>query len=88
MADSGYVWPIVDLRVKYVRPITLAKRLIVAAALAEYENRLCVDYRIRAEADGTVLTKARTVQLAVRADSGELCLESPAVLVERVRRLL
>ena len=88
MEASGYLWPIVDLRIKYVRAIRFGHEIRVVATLAEYENRLCIDYRILDAASGEVLTKARTTQLAVKAASGELCLESPPALVERVRGML
>jgi acyl-CoA thioester hydrolase len=88
MAASGYAWPIVDMRIKYVRPIRFAQAVRVTANLAEYENRLRIEYRILDAESGQVLTKATTTQLAVAAASGELCLESPAELLDKVRRLL
>lgn len=88
MRESGYLWPIVDMRLKYIRPITLNQKVRVEATLNEYENRLRVDYRILDAVSGEVLTKARTIQLAVLAASMETCLECPPALTERVRRLL
>lgn len=88
MEQSGYVWPIVDLRLKYVRPIRFAQKIRIAATLVEYENRLRIDYRIRDAASGETLTKATTIQLAVDMASGEMCLETPAVFVDKVREAL
>ncbi len=88
MAASGYVWPIVDLHVKYVGPVRLGQTIRVTATLVEYKNRLRVDYRITDPASGKVLTKAQTTQVAVTADRMELCLESPPALIDRVERLL
>ncbi len=85
MANSGYLWPIVDMRIKYVRPAKFGQTLRIQAELAEYENRLRIDYRIRDADTAETLTKARTVQIAVVAKTGELCFESPAALVDRVR---
>lgn len=85
MRESGYAWPIVDLRVKYVRPVTFAQAIVVSAALVEYETRLRIAYRIRDAETGEVLTKAETIQVAVTAEGGELCLESPQALLDRVR---
>jgi acyl-CoA thioester hydrolase len=87
MAASGFAWPVVDLRVKYVRPVRLAQDLLVSATLVEYVNRLKIDYRVRDKASGETLTKATTVQVAVRIDSGDLQLECPSTLVEKVRGL-
>ena len=88
MAASGFMWPIVDMQLKYVRPIRFAQTVVVTATLSEYENRIRIDYRIRDEKTGELLTKARTVQLAVNAKSGELSFESPPVLIEKVRALV
>jgi len=88
MARTNYAWPVVDLRVKYVRPIRFAQEIRVAATLVEYENRLKLSSVITDAASGEVLTKAQTIQVAVDMETNELMFESPAVLVERVRRCL
>ncbi len=87
MGASGYAWPIVDLRLKYVRPIRFGQTIVVTATLVEYQNRLKIDYRIRDRDSGEVLTKASTIQVAVALSSGEMQLESPAALTERVEAL-
>src|ERR1700682_308865 len=46
MEASGFAWPIVDLSIKYVRPLRLSQDFIVRATLTEYENRLCFVYRV------------------------------------------
>src|ERR1051325_7439147 len=58
MDASGYVWPIVDLRLRYVRPIRLLQQVAVSATLTEYENRLRIEYRCRDSVTREVLTKA------------------------------
>lgn len=86
MHESGYIWPIVDMRIKYVRPLRFAQEFIVTATIIEFENRLKIDYRIRDKESGEVLTKASTIQVAVRAATGELCLESPVALTDKLKR--
>ncbi len=88
MEQSGYVWPIVDLRVKYVRPVRYSQRIRVEARLVEYENRLKIEYVCRDDTSGEIVTKAHTIQLAVTIDTQELRLESPAVLLDKVREAL
>jgi acyl-CoA thioester hydrolase len=85
MRESGFAFPIVELRVKYVAPIRFRQDFVVTTTLVEYENRLRFDYIIRDLASGTVLTRARTIQVAVRIDTGELCLECPPALIDKVR---
>jgi acyl-CoA thioester hydrolase len=86
MSLTGYVWPIVDMRIKYVRPIRFAQEVKVTATLIEYQNRIKIDYLITDPASGEILTRAHTVQVAVEAATNELCFESPAALREKVER--
>jgi acyl-CoA thioester hydrolase len=84
MRESGYLWPIVDLRTKYVRSARHGQRLKVRAQIVEWENRLRIDYLIRDAATGDVITRAHTIQVAVDAATGEMCFASPQVLFERL----
>ena len=86
MQASGYVWPIVDCRIKYVRPAHYGQRLRIEAKLAEYENRLKIAYVIADAQTGERLSKAHTIQVAVEASTGELQFVSPPVLVEKLRQ--
>ena len=88
MSQSGYIWPIVDMRIKYVRPIRFAQEVEIEATLVEYENRLKIAYRICDRASGDILTKAHTIQVAVDPGTNELLFESPPVLRAKVEQRL
>jgi acyl-CoA thioester hydrolase len=88
MEASGFAWPVVDLRVKYVRPVRFSQEIVVTAELVEYANRLRIEYRVRDHATNEVLTKATTVQVAVLIATGEMQLESPPALLDRLRGLI
>ena len=83
MAASGYVWPVVDTRVKYRQPLRCEERIRVSATIVEYENRLRIDYHIH-NAAGQLTTKAHTIQVAVDQATQEMCFVSPAILFERL----
>jgi acyl-CoA thioester hydrolase len=85
MAASGYAWPIVDLRIKYVGPLRFGQEALVRASVAAFENGLKIDYLIRDAAGGAVLTRAHTFQVPVLLATGEMGLESPPELIERMR---
>ena len=86
MRDSGYAWPIVDCRLKYVAASRYAQRLLVRATLSEWENRLRIDYLIRDAKSGESITKGYTVQVAVTLPGGELQFVSPPALLDRLER--
>jgi acyl-CoA thioester hydrolase len=80
MAASGYAWPIVDLRLKFVRPALLKQRLTVRAEVVEWENRLKVNYLLRDVATGSKVTTGYTIQVAVDAKTGEMLYLCPRAL--------
>jgi acyl-CoA thioester hydrolase len=88
MLASGYLWPVVDARIKYVRPTTFGQHLRVTATLTEYENRLKIAYTIADAASGDVVTEATTTQAAVHRESGALSFVSPPALTDKVRAAL
>ena len=88
MQASGYLWPIVDFRIKYIRPLFFQQKVVVEARLIEYECRLKIDYHIYDEKNEEILTKASSIQVAVKQGSQELEFESPAALRERVKKVI
>ncbi len=88
MIDSGYLWPVVNLQVKYVRAARFGDRLTVHASLVDWESRLEINYLILDAKDGARVARAQSTQVAVEKGTGTLQFASPACLVERVRALL
>jgi acyl-CoA thioester hydrolase len=84
MKESGYNWPIVDLHVRYYRPLSFEQRIRVHARLVEWEYRLRIKYRISDAVTGQRLTRGRSDQVAVDLATGRLCLPCPRVLWERL----
>lgn len=87
MLDSGYLWPVVDAAVRYLRPLVLDQAFHVTACLREWEVRLVVDYKIEDESR-QLYTKARTVQVPVDAVTKEISFGSPRIFVDSVQRRL
>ena len=88
MRESGYMFPIVRMNTKFIRPIRFSQEVRVLCSLLEYENRLRMEYRILDAESGAVIAEAETIQVAVEIGSEELCFESPPVLIEKLQRLL
>jgi len=88
MQALGYIWPVIDARVKYVKAIPFNHEIRVTATLVEWENRLRVNYVIVDAASGEQMTKAHTVQVAVGIDDDEMRLASPRVFTEKVEALI
>lgn len=84
MRESGYAWPVIDMHIRYAGPATYQQKLQVTAKLAEWENRLKIQYQIHDRDSGKRLTKGHTIQVAVDMQSGEMCYASPQVLLDKV----
>ena len=84
MKASGYLWPVVDTRVKYRDVLTFEQRIRVQAHIEEFENRLRIAYQIFDATSGKRTTTGYTIQVAVEEKSRELCFVSPAILFERM----
>lgn len=84
MEDSGYAWPVIDMRIRYAQPLRFQQKIKVHAALVEWENRLKINYRILDAETGKRLTKAYTVQVAVDVKNGEMLYLSPDILLQKL----
>jgi acyl-CoA thioester hydrolase len=84
MKSSGYVWPIIDLQLRYVQGARFGQRLRVRAELVEWQNRLKIHYLISDAQTGERLTRASSVQVAVSLSNGEMQLVSPQLMIDAV----
>jgi len=88
MYASGYTWPVVDLRIKYIKPIALQQEIVVEARLIEFENRLKIDYCIYDKQKKEILSKATSIQVAVKVDNNYLELETPEIFQAKVKEII
>ncbi|MEE8059048.1 MAG: acyl-CoA thioesterase [Pseudomonadales bacterium] len=80
MHESGYAWPVVDMRIKYVKPVRFKQKIVIESKLVEWENRIKINYTIRDKDNGERLTKAYSIQMAVNVVTGDALFESPGIL--------
>ena len=84
MRESGYMWPIIEMNLRYAGPAAFGQRLLLRAEIVEWENRLRIDYLVSDAASGKRLNRASTTQVAVDLSNGEMCFVSPPVLFEKL----
>jgi acyl-CoA thioester hydrolase len=84
MRASGYGWPIVDMRLKYVRPATFGQRIAVRCEIVEWECRLKINYLVRDVQTGRKLTSAYTIQVAVDMATQQMQYVCPPVLWQKL----
>jgi acyl-CoA thioester hydrolase len=84
MTATGFAWPIVDTRLKYLRPTKFSEHIAVSATLVEFLNRMKIEYVIKNCVTGEPVTRGYTIQVAVNMANGEMCFCSPDEFVEKV----
>jgi len=84
MQASGYFWPIVDMRIKYIKPLSFKQEIIIKATVVDIDYGLRIDFVFRDKASGKKLTTAYTKQVAVNRETEEMCLLTPDILNQKI----
>jgi acyl-CoA thioester hydrolase len=88
MAASGYAWPVVDMHIRYYRPLRLGEWIEISASITEWENRLKIEYLSRDARSGKKTTKAHTIQVAFDVKTETMLWQTPPVLHEKLAPFL
>jgi acyl-CoA thioester hydrolase len=84
MRASGYVWPVIDMHLRYSESARFGQQLKLRAEIVEWENRLKIKYLITDATSGRRLVRASTTQVAVEIATHEMCFVSPPVLFKKL----
>ena len=84
MEKTGYFWPIVDIRLKYVNSASFGQILRCTGSIVEYINCLKITYNICCAETGERLTKGYSVQVAVDQKTQEMQYASPQILLQKL----
>jgi acyl-CoA thioester hydrolase len=88
MELSGYFFPVIDIRTRYIKPIMFRQNVCVTATLKEWKHRLIIDYSITDTKSKERLTKAQTTQVAVLMPEYITQFQSPPELISSIETLL
>jgi acyl-CoA thioester hydrolase len=84
LLDLGVRFFVAEYHLRHIHALRYADRVRVSAWLVEVENRIRVAYHLDDLTTGQAAAQAWTVLVTTRAD-GELCLETPAPVLARLR---
>ena len=88
MRSSGWIFPVTEIKVKYVAPLSFMDRVRAKAELIEYENCIRIKYQLYNAASGRLCTRGESTQMAVDAIKGESYFTCPRVFTAKVEALL
>lgn len=88
MEKEGTAFPVVDMKLKYVRSLRFGDSAKVVSYLTEYENCIKIKYEIYNAATGELCTKAESTQMAMDIKSGESSIVCPQKFIDNVKEHL
>lgn len=88
MERAGFSFPVVDVRVKYVRSLRFGQTVRAVAHLVEWENCIRLQYEFFNAETGELTTKAESTQMAVNMSTGESTFCCPPEFIAKVEALL
>ena len=88
MKEDGYAFPVTSIRLKYIKPLMFKQTAIIKAVLAEYENRIKIDYFIYDKESGELVTKGESIQMALKLETMSTSFLCPDCFIKRVEALL
>jgi acyl-CoA thioester hydrolase len=88
MEESGFSYPVVDVRIKYVRSLHFGDTCRAKATLAEYENMIKIQFELYNAKTGKLTTKGSVTQMCIDMKTGETQFVLPKVWTEKVENLL
>lgn len=86
LAELGYLGPVVNLEIKYLRPARFNDKLTVKTRLAPTDSATLIFESIIVDGNGTKLASALTTH-ALTDLNGVLQFQLPAVVAERLARM-
>ena len=86
MKNLGYAFPIVELKVKYIRPCVFSQQIVINVELVETENFLVFNYEIIDKSSKIKICKAETKQMCVDIATKESLFAIPDCVTERLKQ--
>ncbi|WP_027728119.1 thioesterase family protein [Treponema sp. C6A8] len=88
MEKCGTAFPVVDMKLKYVRSLRFGDTARVVSYLTEYENCIKIKYEIYNAKTGELCTKAESTQMAMSIATSESSIVCPQIFIDNVRKYM
>ncbi len=85
MEKEGTAFPVVDMKLKYVRSLRFGDTARVVSYLKEYENCIKIKYEIYNAETGELCTKAESTQMAQNIETKESSIVCPQHFIDNVK---
>lgn len=84
MEESGFSWPVIELKLRYAHPARMGQKIRIKATLREVELHLKIEYLITDAESGSRLSKGHTIMVPVDLETEKMLFGSPPILYEKL----
>lgn len=84
MRNEGYAFPVVDIKVRYLKSLKFNEVAKIRSSVTEFENCLKIKYEIYSS-NGDLVTKAESTQMVVKVATGETMYVCPETFIEKMK---
>ena len=84
MQESGYSWPVIEMKIRYARPARMGQKVRIKASLREYDLHMKIEYLVTDAETGARLSKGHTVMVPVDLSTQKMLFGSPPILYEKL----
>lgn len=88
MEESGYLFPVTEVRSKYIKSLRFGDTCRAKAVLTEYENMIKMNFELYNAQTGELTTKGSVSQMCIDAKTGETQFVCPKCFTDKVEKLL
>jgi len=88
MEESGYLFPVTEVKAKYVSSLRFGDICRAKATLVEWENMIKINFELYNAKTGDLCTKGSVSQMCVNGKTGESQFVCPKIFTEKVEKFL
>ena len=88
MEKSGYMFPVTEVKAKYMKSLRFGDVCRAKAILVEYENMIQMKFELYNKKTGELTTRGSVSQMCVKADTNETQFFCPKCFTEKVEAAL
>ena len=88
MEESGYIFPVTEVKCKYVKSLHFGDLCRAKAILVEYENMIKFNFELYNAKTGELTTKGSVSQMCIDAKTGETQFVCPQIWRDKVEKCI
>lgn len=88
MEESGYIFPVTEVKCKYVKSLHFGDLCRARAILVEYENMIKFNFELYNAKTGELTTKGSVSQMCIDAKTGETQFVCPQIWRDKVEKCI